>query len=42
MAALRWLEGPKKDQRRIKEGPKNSQKTAPEATYIVGSVADEL
>jgi hypothetical protein len=42
MAELRWLECPKKDYRRIKDGLKNSQKTAAEATYIGGSVANEL
>jgi hypothetical protein len=33
---------PKKDQRRIKEGSKNGQITASEATYIAGSVANKL
>jgi hypothetical protein len=42
MAELRWLEGPKKDRKRIKEGSKSSLKAAAEATYIVGSVANEL
>jgi hypothetical protein len=38
----RHVKGPKQDRRRIKEGSKNSQKAAAEATHIVGSVANEL
>jgi hypothetical protein len=39
---LWWLEGPKKDQRRIKEGSKNGQIAAAETTHRAGSVANEL
>ena len=38
---LWWLEGPKKDSRKIKEGSKNGQITAAETTHIESSVANE-
>jgi hypothetical protein len=42
MVVKRAEKGPKKDQRRIKEGSKNHQIAAAEATHKVSSVANEL